>query len=402
MKRSLVIAAMVVGAVASTRAQEPVGSPMQSFSYASGWMFTPAMGFGETYDDNIALFGVTSGATTSGDVVQTWLPGADLHYSGRHTEFGLGYSGSFLNYQTFSTLNRWSQHGRLMFRRQESAHLKWSGHANVLAVPSTDFIDVGGVPFRRTGAVTSDGRGSVEYLFNGRDSIILQGAFQTVHFEEPLTVDNILYGGHVYEAGGGWHHRLNSRLSAGTDYSFRRALVVGSIEPFDLHSVESGVGYALSPSWSLDASGGLVFMAANSVAQSRVGPAWHVALERHREARTLRVEYLRSYMPSFGFGGTVRDEEITLAFHTPLFHSRRFYTEQRVMYRDDVPLTTEFQQLPLRSLRTYSMIGWAPQNWVRIEGFYARTQQTNRLAFGQLYRNRVGFQIVTSKPMRMQ
>ena len=105
MKRVLTIAVIVLFATAVPRAQQPVGSPMQGFSYPSGWVFTPEMGFGETYDDNIGLFGETSGATRSDDFVQMWQPGADLHYAGRHTEFGLGYSGSFLNYQTFSTMN---------------------------------------------------------------------------------------------------------------------------------------------------------------------------------------------------------------------------------------------------------------------------------------------------------
>jgi len=195
---------------------------------------------------------------------------------------------------------------------------------------------------------------------------------------------------------------MTSRLSLGTDYTFRRALIVNSVEPFDLHSVEGGASYEISPLWVVDGSAGVVHLAANATAESRTGPALRFALERHRELRTLRFEYIRSYIPSFGFGGTVRDEEVSFALRTPLFHSRRFYTEQRVMYRDDQPLTTEFQQLPLKSLRTHSMIGWAPNNWVRLEGFYAHTQQTNHLVLGQLYRNRIGFQIVTSKPMRMQ
>jgi len=403
MKRLLTIAAMALCATMTTRAQQPIGGSLQSYSYPPGWVFTPEMGFGETYDDNIGLFGESSGATTTDDVVQTWQPGADLHFSGRHTEFGVGYNGSFLNYQTFSTLNRWSQHGRLTFKRQETARLKWSGHANVLAVPSTDFVDVGGVPFRRTGAVTSDGRGSVEYAISGRDSFFGEGAFQTIHFEEPLSVDNILHGGHIYEFSGGWRHKLSSRFGVGADYALRQARVVGGIQPFDLHSFEGGATYQLSPSWTLDGSGGVVYMATNTgVTESRFGPAWRAALERNRAERTLRIEYLRSYIPSFGVGGTLRSEEASISFRTPLFHSRRFYTEQRLLYRDDEPITQVFEQLPLRSLRTHSMIGWAPQRWVRIEGFYAHTQQTNRLVLGQLYRNRIGIQIVTSKPMRIQ
>ena len=205
----------------------------------------------------------------------------------------------------------------------------------------------------------------------------------------------------MWDLTGGWRHRMSSRLSLGTDYSFRRAVVVGSTEPFDLQSVEAGAGYEWSPSWSIDGSAGVVHLSANAVAEARSGPAWRIALERHRELRTFRAEYLRSYIPSFGFGGTVRDVEASLTVQMPLFHSRRWYTEQRIVYRDDQPLTAQFEQLPLRSLRTHSMIGCAPQPWVRIEAFYARTQQTNRLELGQLYRNRLGFQIVTSKPVRM-
>jgi hypothetical protein len=58
--------------------------------------------------------------------------------------------------------------------------------------------------------------------------------------------------------------------------------------------------------------------------------------------------------------------------------------------------------LPLRSLLTYSIVGWEPQNWVRLEAFYARTQQSTLRPGGEVDRNRVGFQIVTSKPMRVQ
>jgi len=39
---------------------------------------------------------------------------------------------------------------------------------------------------------------------------------------------------------------------------------------------------------------------------------------------------------------------------------------------------------------------------VRIEAFYARVQQSTLRPGGDVDRNRVGIQIVTSKPMRMQ
>jgi hypothetical protein len=57
--------------------------------------------------------------------------------------------------------------------------------------------------------------------------------------------------------------------------------------------------------------------------------------------------------------------------------------------------------LPLRSLRTFSSFGWLVQRWVRIEGFYSRLSQSSLIAGGRLDRNRIGIQIVTSKPMRI-
>jgi len=65
-------------------------------------------------------------------------------------------------------------------------------------------------------------------------------------------------------------------------------------------------------------------------------------------------------------------------------------------------LTDTTEQLPLRSLRTYTTFGWAPEPWVRFEAFYSRVQQSSLHVGGELSRNRIGFQIVTSKPVRMQ
>jgi hypothetical protein len=111
---------------------------------------------------------------------------------------------------------------------------------------------------------------------------------------------------------------------------------------------------------------------------------------------------MRSYIPSFGFGGTIQNEEVGAGYRTNVFGSRRWYLDNSAVFRNDTPLVSTGLQLPLRSLRTYSILGWEAQRWVRIEGFYARVQQTSLRPGGELSRNRIGFQIVTSKPMRVQ
>ena len=110
---------------------------------------------------------------------------------------------------------------------------------------------------------------------------------------------------------------------------------------------------------------------------------------------------MRSFIPSFGFGGTIQNQEAGVGYRTALFGSRRWYTDHSAVFRDDSPLTAMVEQLPLRSLRTNSVLGFAPQPWVRLEAFYSRVQQSSLRAGGLVYRNRVGFQIVTSKPVRV-
>src|SRR6266850_314464 len=402
MKRILLILAASCMAAAGLNAQERLGSSAASPGYRAGWTFTPTFGFAETYDDNISLFGRNTAESQNDDYIATYFPSADLHYTGKHTRFGTSYSGSFLNYQTFTSLNRWDQRAKIDLRREETARLSWFAHGAAAMLPSTDVIELGGIPFRHTGAKTADGRGGFEYTFSAHDSISSSVNYQRVEFDRSPEVRAVLRGGNVVESMNAWRHKFDSRVAIGADYSYRRANVLGDLESFNIHTAEGAIDYDLSPSWSFSGGAGAVYLEGTATTAARSGPAWRMTLERHRGATTFHVGYLRSFIPSFGFGGTIQNDEVGLGFHTPLFGSRHFYTDNSVVYRDNKPLTDVLEQLPLRSLRTYSIVGWEPQGWVRFEAFYARVQQDSLRAGGQLYRNRVGFQIVTSKPMRVQ
>lgn len=399
---SLIIAASLTLFAAAAGAQEErLGGTGPTASYRAGWTITPTFGVSETYDDNISLFGINTAEAQNNDYIATYFPELDVHFSGKHTSFSTGYSGSFLDYRTYSTLNRWDQRARVDFKRQESEQLKWFARANLAYLPSTDLVDLGGIPYRRTGARTANGRVGFEYGLGARDSISTTGDYQKVEFDrEPLTNPD-LRGGEVFESLTAWRHKVSPRLALGTDYSFRRALVVGDADVFFLHSTMGAVDYDLSSTWAMSAAAGLVYMQSTPTLPSHTGPAYRVSIERHREGRVLHAGYLRSYIPSFGFGGTVQEQQASVGYHTPLFNSRHFYLDANAVFRDDEPLTS-IDQLPLRSLRTYATIGWQPAQYVRIEGFYVRVQQTSLRFNGQIYRNRVGFQIVTSKPVRIE
>jgi len=391
-------------------AQERIGSGAPDQTYRAGWTFTPIVGVSETYDTNVALF--SEGHPGTDDYIRTVFPGADLHYIGKHTVVDTGYSGSYLDYNQFSALNRWDQRARAEVRRQESARLSWSAHATAAALPSTDLIDLGGIPYRKNGATTFDGRGGVEYALGEHNTLLSSVNYQVVNFERPEIESDILRGGRIFESMTQWRRKVSERAAVGADYSFRRALVTGDVEPFDFHTTEAALDYEISPLWSLQGGAGVVYLQATALTEAHSGPAWRLTIQRARAGTTFHFGYLRTFIPSFGYGGTVVSQDLGAGFRTPLFHARHFYFDSSAVFRNNEPLTGVAStadpltgvvtQLPLRSLRMTTIVGWEPQPWVRFEAFYSLVQQTSLQVGGYIDRNRVGFQIVTSKPMRMQ
>jgi hypothetical protein len=400
-RRSILVGVGLALMAASASAQQQVAATGYEPSYRPGWTLTPSFGYSQSYDDNISLFAVRTAEEANNDVVSTYFPAADLHYSGKHTVVGFGYTGSFLAYRTFSVLNSWDQRGRIYARQQTSERLKWSTTANAAKVPTTDAADLGGIPYSRTGATIVDGHAGLDYQINARNDFSATFGAQSVHFDRAEIAGGFLQGGHAVDWGGGWRHHVSARLGLGAQYGLRRAVAIDSPDAFIIHSTEAALDYELTPTWSVAASGGIVVLQQNALTDGRTGPAWRLAVERHRSGTSLNAWYLRSYVPSFAFGGTTKSQEVGFGMRATLFHSRRWYTEHSAMFRDDQPLTDILNQLPLRSLRTNSVIGWTPQVWVRVEGFYSRSQQSSLRFGGQVYRNRIGIQIVTSKPVRV-
>jgi len=406
MKRFLRIAA-VAGTLAlglePAAAQQQLGAGSTAEGRtAPGWTFTPSFGFGDMYDDNISLFTQGTAEGQRDDFVQSYYPSADLRYLGKYTSLNAGYSGGFLNYQTFSALNRWDQRGRAELRRRETARFNWNAGTTYAAAPSTDFVELAGIPYRRVGAQTFDLRGGVEYKLSARDALTGSYQYQSIAFGRPIVDRDVLRGGHVQQYLATYRRQLDERLSIGADYSYRESQVRDDNTPFGLQQIQAAAVYSLSPEWTLNAGAGFVHLQSTAITEARTGPSWRVALERRRGLAAFTVDYLRSYIPSLGFGGSGQNQELGAALRLPLFNSRHWYTEQSTMYRDDQPLTSIIHQLPLHSFRTFSVLGWDTGRWLRIEGFYNHVQQTSTLVGGDVSINRVGFQIVTSKPMRLQ
>ncbi len=117
------------------------------------------------------------------------------------------------------------------------------------------------------------------------------------------------------------------------------------------------------------------------------------------------VGYQRMFMPSFGYrrrrGESGRHRVVptrrcsTAGGSTPTQSSR---------WRDNKPLLMSTGAAPpAHDAVPLAAIGYAPRPWVRVEGFYSRAlPDDDSIPGGDIDRNRLGFVITTSRPVRMQ
>jgi hypothetical protein len=110
------------------------------------------------------------------------------------------------------------------------------------------------------------------------------------------------------------------------------------------------------------------------------------------------VSYSQSFVPSYGFGGTMQNRDLTGRVRVPL--SRSLYTSASTSWRKSDPLTVG--ELGLTSLWVDATVGYSVSQWARIEAFYSGARQTIARAGGEIDLNRAGIQVVTSKPMRVR
>ena len=146
------------------------------------------------------------------------------------------------------------------------------------------------------------------------------------------------------------------------------------------------------------ASAGVSHLAVTEVSEDRTGPAWRLGLVRQFRDAAIDLLYARSFVPSYSFGGTMQNEELTAQLRLPI--ARRVYTSTAVSWRKNDPLVDT--ALPLRSVWVEGTIGYAATPWVHLEMFYGGTHQTIDRPGGQLDRNRIGFQVITTKPVRIR
>lgn len=395
--RSFLIALALV-ASASPAAAQP--EPWQPERLDAGWIFMPAVAFGAVWDDNATL--VQEGNPPSEEVVGLVSPRGEISFIGKRTKFSAGYAGTLERYRTLSALDRYAQSGRLKATYMLTPRLSVSVRQSVRLTPTTDEIEIAGLPYARVGTRQADSGGGFRYDLSRRTAIEATYAFQWVEFVRGTASDEFvtLLGGHYHNPGVTLVHRLASRLTIGAGWDYSAADLDGGAQIYRVHSALGQASWQVTQTTSVNGALGVAALHAVRSDQSRTGPSYKLGVEHRFPVAIVSAKYDRSYVPAFGFGGLVSSEGWSADVNVPLMRNRMFASAGVASHHTD-PLGFGVTSISLDSTRTNVVVGYAVARWLRVEGFFTGRHQTSS-ARGQVDRNRIGIQFVTLKPMRIE
>jgi len=388
-----VLAALNVGTVSAQRSNFALADAQEQVP-RTGWIFTPSLGFQGAYDDNALLLYEPEPPR---DFVTVLNPRADVTYFGRRSEFDANYDGAFLVYRDLNTLNSYDQRAAVSARRALTKQLSISARNFFAEAPTTELVNFVAVPFTRTGSKLDDFHAGIDAMLTKHTTLSASYDFLWTKFDEPESVAALtLHGGHRHGASANLKHELSDLTSLTASYRFERAYVVDG-STFDVVNADVGLDRQLLPTTRVYGAFGFSRLGVSQDFTARVGPSYRAGLIHHVRQASITAGYSRSYVPAFGFGGTFQNEEFLSQLHAPL--ARRVYANSGVAWRRNEPL--EPNSLRLKSFWWESSVGYAVERWVHVEGFFQFEHQVIDRPGGSLGRKRIGFQVVTSKPMRI-
>jgi hypothetical protein len=394
---------LVVSAHGAVAGQSVNEQPQPGADAGPGWVFTPSFAFGGGWDDNVLLQGTVG--PPLGDYVTSLTPSGMLDYNGPRLQLSSSYRGSFALYRELSDLNTLDQYGRLGMRYRMTPRATLVLRQSIARSPTTDLVDLVAVPFHRIGTLDSSTDAGVEVRLTARTTARTGYGFRLVDFADDGIEQLRFPGGHSHDLLGAVDHRLSKRLTLGGLYTFQHVQFqeVGlpdDSDPVLMHHVAATGEYRLSEVLAVVGSVGVDYLADVVAQPSQTGLAWKAGVAATWSRVTASGSYEKSIVPSFGFGGTSHNAELAGSVRGD-FARRRAYWQTSVALRDTEPITPGLALR--RTIWLSAGTGYSIQPWLRIEGYYAfGTQDNVQVLGGRINRNRIGFQIVTLKPLRLR
>jgi hypothetical protein len=394
--RRMVMSAVLLAGTAGSAAAQDTSSEFSSWR-TPGWSFTPGVTLAGVFDSNIALASAPADTQrTQSDQLWVAQPFAQLEFVSRRTEFATGYQGYLRRYMDVDQLNGFDQRGHISLRRLATRRLSFFLRDGFADVPTTDEVQLNGVPFARTGVRTNA-------LLAGLDARLTKFTDLIVRFENTWVdfdrTDTFLTGGWVNGVRTELSHRLNGRFAAGAEYGIRFADLNAGTHQITFQDAGGTLRYGLGGRTTLALAGGLSILDDRSFEQTRRGPYMRAELTHDAAHATVGAAFERMFVPSFGFGGSNQSQDARVFIRMPL-NRNRMYIQGAASWRRSEPLVAD--ELDLDTISIRSTVGYSAARWLRVEGFYAFTRQDSQVTGGEINRHRAGTQVVISQPMRIR
>jgi hypothetical protein len=394
--RWLVMLSVVAVAMAGRAEAQP--SPWSEGRSTPGWVFTPSAVFGGLWDSNVTI------RNEGSQPVREWVglvsPRGEIDYNGRHTRVSAGYAGTLHAYRSLDELTRYDQRVRAQASHQVTPRLTLDTRHSAVATPTTDDLEINGLPYVRLGSQMYTGRGGATYALSTRTSLTAEASAQWIRFENS-SIDgfNRLRGGHSQGVGASLMHRIGQRLSGGGSWQYVKSELSGSDLTANIQRAQGEIGWVLGPSTSIAGSAGISHLRQPAIDASQTGPAFGAGIEHHEGRLRLSAHYEQAFVATYSLGSAVSHRSLSGSAYMPLMRGRMFVSGSGAIRRASPPEET-LDVITLDSVVTTATLGFYTARWLRMEAFYIGTFQDSS-ARGTYNRSRIGIQFVSSKPMRI-
>jgi hypothetical protein len=393
--RALVLASVLGALAAPAAAQQQPETEFESWRIP-GWSFTPGIAIGITRDSNVGLTATGETDKADADSLFAMEPSGSLEFLSPRSQFSAGYRGYLRRYMEIDELNGFDQQLHVGFRHQASKRLLLFARDHYINVPTTDEVLLNGVPFVRTGSRTNGFLAGAEMRLTKFTNLNGRYELTWVDFDNEGTV---LTGGWV----NGFHvdvaRRFTERATFGAEYSIRFADLNEGTRTMRFNDAGAVFAYALGPHTTVSGAAGLSHLADDLRNETRTAPYFRVGIVQNLASASVGASYERSFVPSFGFGGSNENQEVRGYVHMPIPRNRA-YVQASLAWRHSIPYVAT--DLELDQILARSTVGYALARWFRLEGFYNFTRQDSVVTGGEINRHRIGAQLVISQPMRIQ
>lgn len=394
-RRTLTTAILLLGAAVSAGAQQDTSElPPER---TPGWSFTPGITLGGVYDSNVGLAApLADTGRTQSDRLVLAQPFGELGFVSRRTDFSAGYQGYLRRYMDLNQLNGFDQRGHASLRRLATKRLTLVAGNDYADVPTTDELDLNGVPFSRTGSRRNAFSAGFDARLSKFTDLTVKYDNTWVKFDRVAT---FLTGGWVNGALAELRRRLTPRLSLGAEYGVRFANLNQGARQLTFHDAGGTLHFNMTEHTSAALEAGVSYLDDRSFGNTRTGPYVRAEVTHEAQRATVGASFERMFVPSFGFGGSSQSEQVHAFIRMPLDRNRMYFQGSAAWRRSD-PFVV--QELRLDSTYARSTLGYALARWLRLEGYYTLTHQNTLVAGGKINRQLAGAQIVISQPMRIR